>query len=90
MIRSAGPECLAKRQDTGEVGRFRRFTRVQIAERGDNLDIAWLRDESGGDNGEQPEPVALAQQAMGELEGALEDLRGILAELGEEIEEVEA
>jgi type I restriction enzyme M protein len=30
----------------------------------------------------------LAQEAMGELEGALEDLRAILAELGEEVEEL--
>ena len=28
----------------------------------------------------------LAQEAIGELEGALEELRGILEELGEEVE----
>ena len=84
------PESLAKRADTGEGGRFRRFTREWIRERGESLDIAWLRDESGSDNGEQPEPVALAQEAMGELEGAMEELRAIFAELGEEMEEVES
>src|SRR5258706_10880164 len=36
----------AKRQDEGEEGRFRFFSREQIAARGDNLDIAWLRDTS--------------------------------------------
>ncbi len=66
-----------------------RFTREWIAERGDSLDIAWLKDESSDDTGELPEPAALAQEAMGELEAAMEELRGILAELGEEIEEVE-
>ena len=57
---------------------------------GDSLDIAWLKDESGDNGDELPEPEVLAQEAMVELEGALEELRGILAELGEEIEEIEA
>lgn len=82
-------ESLAKREDTGEGGRFRRFTRDDITELGDSLDIVWLKDESDRRNDELPEPEVLAQEAMGELEGALEELRGILAELGEEIEEVE-
>jgi type I restriction enzyme M protein len=80
------PEWLAKRTDTGEGGRFRRFTREWIAGRGDSLDISWLKDEDGGKGDELPEPTALAQEAMGELEAALEELRGILAELGEELE----
>jgi Type I restriction-modification system methyltransferase subunit len=82
-----GPEARAARVDTGESGRFRRFGREWIAERGDSLDIAWLKDESGeaADDG-LSEPEALAQFAVGELEGALEELRGILAELG--VEEV--
>ncbi len=83
------PEALAARVDTGETGRFRRFSREQIAERGDSLDIAWLRDDSADNGDDLPEPAVLAQEAMAELEGALEELRGILAELGEEIEEVE-
>src|SRR5262245_21147463 len=77
---------LTQRKDTGESGRFRRFTRDWVAGRGDNLDIAWLKDESEGTTDELPEPAALAQEAMGELEGALEELRGILEELGEEVE----
>jgi type I restriction enzyme M protein len=79
-------KSLAKRTDTGESGRFRRFTRDWIAERGDNLDIAWLKDESEGATDKLPEPAVLAQEAMTELEGALEELRGILEELGEEVE----
>jgi type I restriction enzyme M protein len=77
---------LAQRKDTGEVGRFRRFIRDWIAERGDNLDIAWLKDESEGTTDGLPEPAALAQEAMGELEAAREELRRILEELGEEVE----
>ena len=63
-------KSLAQRKDTGEAGRFRRFTRDWIAERGDSLDIAWLKDESEGTTDELPEPAALAQEAMDELEGA--------------------
>ena len=79
------PESLAKRVDTGEGGRFRRFTREWIAGRGDSLDIAWLKDEDGDAAGELPEPTLLVQEAMGELEAALEELRGVLVELGEEV-----
>ena len=79
-------ESLARRRDTGESGRFRRFTRDWIAERGDRLDIAWLKDESEGAAEELPEPAALAHEAMDEIEGAMEELRGILEELGEEVE----
>jgi type I restriction enzyme M protein len=32
----------------------------------------------------------LAREAMAELEGAMEELRGILGELGEDVDEVEA
>lgn len=81
----ARPESLAKRTDTGEQGRFRCFTREWIAARGDSLDISWLKDEDGENGDELPEPAALVQEAMGELEAALEELRGILTELGEEV-----
>ena len=77
---------LAKRLDTGEQGRFRRFTRDLIAERSDNLDISWLQDESEGKTDELPEPATLAQKAKGELESALEELQALLEELGEEID----
>lgn len=84
------PASLKKRKDTGEAGRFRRFTREWIADRGDSLDIAWLKDEGDGKTDELGEPVVLAQEAMDELECAMEELRGILAALGEDIEGVEA
>ena len=67
-----------------ENDRFRRFSRDWIADRGDNLAISWLKDENGIDLDDLPEPEILVEQAMGELEAALEELRGILLELGEE------
>jgi type I restriction enzyme M protein len=79
-------KSLAQRKDTGDSGRFRRFTRDWIAERGDNLNIAWLKVENEGTTDELPEPAVLAQEAMDELEVALEELRGIPEELGEAVE----
>lgn len=84
------PSSLNKRKDTGETGRFRKFTREWIASNSDSLDISWLKDDSSESSDELPEPAVLARQAMAELEGAFEDLRGILTELGEEVEEVGA
>jgi type I restriction enzyme M protein len=80
------PPSLDKRVDTGEQGRFRKFTRNWIADHSDSLDISWLRNEGENSTDELPEPATLAQEAMVELEGALEELRGILEELGEEVE----
>lgn len=78
-----GPDALVQRVDTGETGRFRRYTRQEIAERGDSLDISWLKDNSQ-DQGELPEPSALAEEAIVELSAAMEELRAILLELGED------
>jgi type I restriction enzyme M protein len=70
------------RQDGGESGRFRCFTRQWIAERADGLDISWLKDDSAEDAADLPEPSTLAQRAIQELEGAVADLDAILSELG--------
>lgn len=78
------PLGLAPRTATGPEGRWQCFSREEIAARGDSLDLAWLKDVSAEDASELPEPAELAREAMEELEGALEDLRAILAELGED------
>lgn len=82
-----GAKALAKRKDTGETGRFRRFTREAIAERDDNLDLSWLKDDNDTSGDALPEPAVLAREAMVELEGALDELRAILAELGEDADD---
>ena len=84
-----GPDALKKRVDTGESGRFRRFTREEISARGDSLDISWLKDDSETEAGELPEPSVLAREALEEFAAAMEDLRGILAELGEDPDDEE-
>jgi type I restriction enzyme M protein len=79
------PAALALRVDTGEAGRWRKFTREQIAARGDNLDISWLKDDSAESAQSQlDEPAMLARLAMAEMSAALADLRALLEELGED------
>ena len=70
----------AKRKDEGEEGRFRRFTREEIAKRSDNLDLAWLRDEED-DDGELPEPEVIAAEIRERLASALEEIDAVLGEL---------
>lgn len=79
------PASLAQRVDTGEAGRWRKFTREQIAARGDNLDISWLKDDSAESAQSQlDEPAMLARLAMTEMSAALADLRALVEELGED------
>jgi type I restriction enzyme M protein len=47
------------------------------------LDISWLKDDDGDRFDDLPEPAILIEQAIVELEAALEELRGIFVELGE-------
>ena len=77
------PNGQAPRQDQGEQGRFRRFSREWIAnERGDSLDIAWLKDDNAEDAADLPEPAVLAREAVEELNAAVAELEAILVELG--------
>ncbi|MEY2837891.1 MAG: hypothetical protein RJB60_190 [Pseudomonadota bacterium] len=78
------PNGLSPREDQGEQSRWRRFSREWVAnEKGDSLDIAWLKDENAEDAADLPEPSVLAQEVVMELSGAIEELEAILAELGE-------
>ena len=80
-----GEDCngFSPRTDQGEAGRWRRFSREEVRARGDSLDISWLKDDNAEDAADLPEPAVLAREAMDELNGALEELEAILAELGE-------
>jgi type I restriction enzyme M protein len=72
------PNGLSQRKDTGELGRFRGFHTSEIKQRGYNLDITWLKDESLENNDELPEPQDLAGKAITELEAVVDDLREIV------------
>jgi type I restriction enzyme M protein len=72
----------AKRNDEGEEGRFRCYTRKQIEERNDNLDLAWLRDTEAAAEERLTEPEDIAAAIIGHLKAAL----GEIEELSDELE----
>lgn len=78
------PDGLSKRIETE---RFHKFTREEIAKRGDNLDIFWLKDESLEDSDELPEPEDLISDAQESLQTAIDELQDIMFTLQERNEE---
>ena len=71
------PYGKAKRKDQGEAGRFRKFSREEIAKRGHNLDIAWLKDESAGASGEVGDPEEIAAEIAEKLQVALVEIEAL-------------
>lgn len=83
----ADPLGKSKRKDQGEEGRFRCFTREQIAARGDNLDISWLRDENATRTEDLLEPDEIANQIMEKLRTAMQEMEALSAVLeGDEVQ----
>jgi type I restriction enzyme M protein len=76
----------SKRKDEGEGGRFRAFTREDIDQRSDNLDIGWLKDDEAHDESELGEPDAIAAKIRVELQAALEDIAALEELLAESAE----
>jgi type I restriction enzyme M protein len=76
------PHGKSKRRDQGETGRFRKFTREEIAKRGDNLDLTWLKDDRVTHHDDLPEPDAIAAEIVAQLQTALEEMQGLQEELG--------
>lgn len=64
----------SKRKDLGKNGRFRKFTRKEIAERNDNLDITWLNDDTGSSEALSTDPSELAARISLLLKGAVEQI----------------
>ncbi|MFN6140966.1 MAG: N-6 DNA methylase [Pseudanabaena sp.] len=77
------PYGKSPRIDQGEEGRFRCFTREQISDRNDNLDIAWLRDTSDDPEDEMTEPEEIALAIATHLKNALAAIGGLMEELGD-------
>jgi type I restriction enzyme M protein len=77
----ADPKGRAAREDLGEAGRWRCFTREQIAARNDNLDIAWLRDTEAEAEEQLTEPEDIAAAIMGHLKAALDEIETLAEEL---------
>jgi len=71
----------ARRKDEGEEGRFRKFTREEIAKRGENLDIAWLKDEGHTNADDLPAPDEVAAEIISNLRLALNEIEALQASL---------
>lgn len=67
----------SKRTEDGEDSRWRKQTRKQIAERGDNLNWTWLRDESSDPEDEMTDPDEIAAAIMGHLRAALHEIEAL-------------
>jgi len=80
----------AARADQGPDGRFRYFDRAQIAARGDNLDISWLKDTSDAPEDALTEPEELAAAMAAHLRAALAEIQALTEELGGTAPEVAA
>jgi len=78
-----GPDPLggSDRKELDKETRWRKLTRDQIAERGDNLDWSWLRDESGDAEDDMTEPDEIAAAIMGHLRAALDEIEALSEEL---------
>jgi type I restriction enzyme M protein len=82
------PNGKSKRVDQGEEGRFRCFTREEIAKRGENLDISWLRDESLQSADNLPEPEVIGAEILEKLQIATKEMEALMVLLeGEEAAE---
>lgn len=69
-------------ENTEENSRWKCFSRDWIRDRGDSLDISWIKDKDSVDAADLPEPDVLAAEAMGELTEALRELDGLMQALG--------
>ncbi len=63
-----------------EHTRWRCYTRDEIAERGDNLDISWIHDEDIERAEDLPEPDEIAAEIMSNLQAAMDEM-AVLQEL---------
>ena len=70
-------------EKTEDNSRWCCFSRDWIAKnKGDSLDISWIKDKDSIDAEDLPEPKVLANDIMEELTGALNDLEGLMQSLG--------
>lgn len=65
-----------------ENARWRKFSRDDIRDKGDSLDISWLKDNSITDAANLPQPEVLATEAMTELTEALREMNQLMQDLG--------
>jgi type I restriction enzyme M protein len=75
------PNGEAARVDEGPEGRFRRFTREEVAARGDNLDIAWLRGDDAAAEEALEDPADILDAIRTHLARAMVEVEALAGEL---------
>ena len=66
-------------------GKWRKYTFEEIQKRDKtNLDIFWIKDKSLDDLDNLPEPDVIAQELVDDLTSALEELKSISDDLGDD------
>ncbi|MEX3007393.1 N-6 DNA methylase [Hoeflea sp. TYP-13] len=85
FIKAFGDDPFGKsrRKDEGEEGRFRKFTRGEIAARNDNLDISWLREDEGEAEEVLTELDDIAAAILGHLRSAIDEIEAVTEGLAE-------
>ena len=71
------PNGGSARADEGPSGRFRAFTREVVAERGDNLDLSWLKDDSDAADDDLTDPEDIAAAILAHLRAALVEVEAV-------------
>lgn len=79
------PSGKSPRRDQGETGRYRYYTREQIAARDENLDISWLRDDVEDTENNVTEPEDIAAAILGHLRSAISEVEAIADEIAESV-----
>ncbi|HBC9216607.1 TPA: N-6 DNA methylase [Citrobacter freundii] len=75
------PHGKSTREDQGETGRFRCFSRQEIADREDGLAISWLRDEGGDAQDAAETPEEIAALILSHLQSAMNEIEAVVGEL---------
>lgn len=85
FIKAFGDDAFgkARRKDEGVEGRFRKFTREEIASEHDNLDISWLREDMERADEGPTELEDIAAAILGHLRSALDEIESVTEELAE-------
>ncbi|WP_338627401.1 N-6 DNA methylase [Clostridium baratii] len=71
----------AEDREKVEDERWNKFTREQIKERNDNLDLGLIKDDSILDYEDLPDPIESAEEAVSKLEEATDLLMSVIKEL---------
>ena len=83
------PYGRSNRINQGPNGRFRSFTREELSQRDDNLDISWMRDENWESAEEVGQPEDVAAAIADQLRNALEEIDALINDLATPLTERE-